>query len=185
MSNYTSSFFAVSVMLFLIACGGARDFEYCSDHFDFADWISQESERVMPETAEAMKIISTSDGNSADSIPMTSEELKEVFSGMTEFNIGLPNLIGRYSCTESSGNNNKTRTEFLAGDDRLSVRFFRVEQDGSGEVFKLEGHREVGSVLASMDKEFMWDAGDRELRIDIDYKSMLGADKSYRIVVFY
>ncbi|TVR90031.1 MAG: hypothetical protein EA411_00940 [Saprospirales bacterium] len=173
------------IALFLIACSPGEDFEPCEEHFDLAAWVEKETAHIKAGDIMAMKVIATGESGTADTVELSPAELVRYIEDLDEYNIDLPNLIGRYSCEEKTLDDGLLQWDFHAREDRLSVRHFVVTKDKSGEVTKLSAVKKVGSFMASMEKNFEWKSETKTLVIHVDYSSLFGTDKIYTIGFYY
>ncbi|GEM_PF-3445980 len=173
------------IALLLVACSPGEDFEPCEEHFDLAAWVEDETARIKAGDVVAMKVIATGESETADTVELSAEELIRYFEDLDEYNIDLPNLIGRYSCEEKILDDGLLQWNFQAREDRLSVRNFVVTKDEAGEVTKLSAVKKVGSFMASMEKNFEWRSETNSLVIHVDYSSLFGTDKIYMIGFYY
>lgn len=173
-------------VLIFLGCKGGGLANACEQHFDLQNLITNEIQHILEEFEEAVKIIEA--GDHRDSVQLSRENLVDYLEDLSEFNIDLPNLLGRYSCEQVDSDEidfGQIET-YIAGDKRLSIREFKVTY-GIDEMATrhVQAQKEVGSVLATVGKTLNWDIGSHFFEIEVEYYNIFGRTRNYLIRIEY
>lgn len=174
-----------TVVIFL-GCQGGVVSDACEEHFDLQNIINAEIQRVERDISQGIKIIKA--GEHRDTIELSREYLIGYIRDLSEFDINLPNLLGRYSCDYSVSEETakKELRTYIAVDERLPVREFRVEFVENGEgLFNIYASKEVGSILATVEKSLYWSPGNSFFEIEVEYFNIFGRTRNYLVRIKY
>lgn len=170
------------VLLLMVGCSpsepSAKD--YCDDHYEILSLLEDFSNSINENQPRAYKIIESN--GVVDSVMVNPSDLISSIESLENFDIALPNLMGRYRCYEEVDENGQRIEVFEALEDDLSIqRLFVAYGDEPGQIKFVGGHKRVGSVLAAIDEHFKWLIEENALEIHIDYQNLFGRESTYHI----